>query len=222
MKGKYILIALLIVVVGVLTFLFIQNREDEVIDNHQTTEKEGDFESIEVLFDETQFEYANSVELLREINICTTAKQDSLGYYQTPCSPELFKFFPLKKGKDIHDGFILLIKANTGGIPVRRVLIFERENGALIKTNGFLGDLAGRRESKSNHDDLLVRFIEKYENSDYYHNCLFQWENGKYEFKSVELIQQPSQNYSGIVEADVKDSVSKEIYQMLLDKKQIF
>lgn len=181
-----------------------------------------DFEPIEILFDEDTFENAKMVELLKEINICSTEKQDELGVQVADCSPEFFKLFPLKENEPIENGFILLVKANTGGVGLRRLLIFERERGALVKTNGFIGNLIGQRKSKSQHNDLLIRFIDIIEGSDVYYNCLFQWEEGKYQFKSCESIHEPAGNFFGRVKADVKDSVSKEILEIIKSHDMIF
>lgn len=181
-----------------------------------------EFEGIEVLFDEDKFSNPEAVELLKEINICSDVQIDKKGELMTPCSPELFKFFPLKESGNIRDGFILLVKANTGGIPLRRVLIFERENGVLVKANGFIANLIGRKKREGSNDDLLLRFIDKIEGSDVYYHCIFRWENGQYVFKTVEVIQEPAGNFSGIVKENVKDSVSQEIFNILNDNQMIF
>lgn len=181
-----------------------------------------EFEGIETLFDETAFEYPESVELLREINICSDEQVDGEGNPVTPCSPELFKFFPLKEGTPLNDGFILLVKANTGGIALRRVLVFERENGALVKVNGFIGNLIGTKKKAGSNNDLLIRFIDKIEGSDVFYHCIFSWENGKYEFKTVEVIHEPAGDFYGRVKESVKDSVSQDIFKILMDNKMIF
>lgn len=181
-----------------------------------------DFEPIEVLFDEDTFENAKMVELLREINICSTEEQENLNVEVANCSPEFFKLFPLKANEPVENGFILLIKANTGGIGLRRLLIFERENGALVKTNGFIGNLIGKRKSDTEYEDLLIRFIDIIDGSDVYYNCLFSWEEGKYQFKSCESIHEPAGNFFGRVKADVKDSVSQEILEIIQSHDMIF
>lgn len=181
-----------------------------------------EFEGIEILFDEDKFSDPKAVELLKEINICSDVQTNEQGDLMTPCSSESFKLFPLKEGTSIQDGFILLVKANTGGIPLRRVLIFERENGTLIKVNGFIANLIGKKKKEGSNDDLLLRFIDKIEGSDVYYHCIFRWEDGKYVFKTVEVIQEPAGNFSGIVKESVKDSVSQEILKILNDNQMIF
>lgn len=181
-----------------------------------------EFEGVEVLFDDQGFQYPNAVDLLREINICSLEKQDSLGVPQTQCTPDNFKFFELKEGAGIQDGFILLVKANTGGIALRRILIFERENGSLVKLNGFVANLIGFRKSGTEHRDLLLRFNDKIEGSDVFYNCIFTWKDGKYAFKSVETIHEPAAQWVGRVREDVKDSTSKEILKIIEENQMIF
>ncbi|MBX2948962.1 MAG: hypothetical protein KF704_06760 [Crocinitomicaceae bacterium] len=193
-----------------------------------TTEKTGtiaakdEFEGIEVLFNEDQFSDPRAADLLKEINICSDVQTDDKGNLMTPCTPDNFKLFPLKEGTPLEDGFILLVKANTGGFALRRILVFEREGGALVKVNGFIANLIGKKKKQGSNDDLLLRFIDKIEGSDVYYHCIFSWENGKYVFKTVEVIQEPAGNFSGIVKENVKDSVSQEIYKIITDNQMLF
>ncbi len=207
---------------SIILFGIIACTEDADHEKVFKDEPTEDFNPIEILFDEDTFENAKMVELLKEINICSTEKQADLGVQVADCSPEFFKLFPLKENQAIENGFILLVKANTGGVGLRRLLIFERERGALVKTNGFIGNLIGERKSKSGYNDLLIRFIDIIEGSDVYYNCLFQWEDGKYQFKSCESIHEPAGNFFGRVKADVKDSVSKEILEIIKSHDMIF
>lgn len=199
------------------------DTEDEPAVKTETTAVKDEFEGIEILFnEEDQFSDPRVVELLKEINICSDVQADEKGNLMTPCTPDNFKLFPLKEGASLNDGFILLIKANTGGFALRRVLVFEREGGALVKVNGFIANLIGKKKKEGSNDDLLLRFIDKIEESDVYYHCIFSWENGKYVFKTVEVIQEPAGNFSGIVKENVKDSVSQEIYKIITDNQMIF
>lgn len=195
-------------------------EEEVVVTSKNPTEEE--FEGIEVLFDENDFSDAKAVDLLKEINICSDVQTDAQGNIVTPCSPELFKFFPLKEGASIQNGFVLLIKANTGGIPLRRVLVFERENGALVKVNGFIANLIGMKKRDNANDDLLLRFIDKIEGSDVYYHCIFSWENGRYVFKTIEVIHEPAGDFHRRVKESAKDSLSKEIFKILENNQMIF
>lgn len=198
------------------------SEETEDVSKIKTEADKEEFEGLEVLFDDSEFSDPRAVELLKEINICSDNQLDEHGKLVTPCSPENFKFFPLKEGTSISDGFVLLIKANTGGFSLRRILVFERENGALVKVNGFIANLIGMKKKDGTNDDLLLRFIDKIEDSDVYYHCVFSWKEGKYAFKSVEVIQEPAGNFSGIVKESVKDSVSQDIYKILIDNQMIF
>jgi hypothetical protein len=197
------------------------------VENDETTTvvKQGqsnEFQGVEELFNTKEFEDTSVVSLLKEINICSDAQVDKSGKLITPCTADNFKFFSLNDNKSLKDGFILLVKANVGGVPLRRVLVFERENGALIKVNGFIANVIGKRKSAGTNDDLLLRFIDKIEGSDVYYNCILKWENNQYVFKTVEVIEEPAGNFRGIVKENVKDSVSKEIHQTLVNNNMIF
>ncbi len=181
-----------------------------------------EFEPLEILFDDKSFSDPKSVELLREINICSTDKQKQLGVNIPDCSPEFFKLFPLKSGGKLDDGFLLLTKANVGGVALRRILIFKRENGALVKLNGFVANLIGRKKSKTGYDDLLVRFKDIEEGDEVFFNCIVKWNGAKYEFKTVELIHVPASQWSAPVKAEAKDSVSKEILKTITENEMIF
>lgn len=176
-------------------------------------EESEQFEPIEELFTETTFSDSLQPRLLQELGICsdTTA---------TPCSAENFKFFPLQKKGSLENGFILLIKAETGGFPLRRTLVFQRERGELVKINGFVANLIGRYPQASGYDDLLLRFRDKDGNQMIFYNCLFTWKEGKYEFKQVEVIQ--GEGWGGPVKSNLKDSVSQDVYQSILNNQMIF
>ena len=191
--------------------------EEEVLEN-ETVE----FETVSVLFKEKEFSDTTSYRLLKELNICSDIAVDETGELIAPCAASHFTFLPFSKGKEIKNGFILVVRADTGGFPLRRVLIFERENGLLVKVNGFIGNVIGTKPSTTGYDDLLMRFMEKIDGSNVFYNCIMKWEEGKYQFKSVEYIEEPAGNFKGRVLDKVKDSVSNEIYQSLIQNQMIF
>ena len=156
--------------------LFSCSEEEDSLETPKVTESKYDFEGIEILFDEDTFEYAKSAELLQEINICSTEKQEEMGLTVPDCSPEFFKLFPLKRGESVDQGFVLVTKANTGGIALRRIIVFQRERGALVKTNGFVGSLIGKRKTDNGYDDLLIRFKELVEGDEVFYNCIISWD----------------------------------------------
>jgi hypothetical protein len=212
-----------IIILFIFSLVFIGCKNDIDTSEKITTEKIEDklgFEDIEILFDETEFSDPVMKELLLELKICSE-DQNVVNTSEVPlCSAEKFKFLPLRKSTSLKNGFILLIKAETAGFPLRRILIFQRERGNLVKTNGFVANIIGRTKSKTEYDDLLLRFNDNEQGEDIFYNCLFSWEEGKYQFKQVEVIQ--GANWGGPVKAIYKDSISKEIYQTIVKNDMIF
>lgn len=202
--------------------LFSCSEEEDSLETPKAAESKYDFEGIEILFDEDTFEYAKSAELLQEINICSTEQQEEMGLTVPDCSPEFFKLFPLKRGESVDQGFVLVTKANTGGIALRRIIVFQRERGALVKTNGFVGSLIGKRKTDNGYDDLLIRFKELVEGDEVFYNCIISWDGDRYQFKTAEFIEVPASQWSARIKDDVKDSVSREILKTITDNNMIF
>lgn len=194
-------------------------KSDEDIQQSVKIEESEDFENIEELFDQTSFKDTTELNLLQEIQICSL-DENLLAKGAIPCNPMNFKFFPLIKGGELNNGFMLLVKAGTGGFPLRRLLIFQRERGKLVKVNGFVSNLIGRIPNQSGYDDLLLRFNDKDGTEDMFYNCLFTWNGSQYIYKQVEVIE--GRNWGGPVKAQFKDSISNEIYQNILNNKMIF
>lgn len=158
-------------------------------------------------------------ELLQELKICNPAAPNDTDEKNPACSPKFFRFFPLSKQIPLKDGFILLVKAGVGGHPLRRVLIFQREKGMLIKLNGFNGNLIEKRPSPTGYVDLVVRFPDNIDNNLVYYNCLFQWKNGKYEYRYCEVIDE---DVPRNVKREFIDSMGVEIKKILDRNNMIF
>lgn len=191
---------------------------DKVEDN---SPKVGDVMHVETLFDETSLtdiEY----KLLKELDICDTLEVE--GSDVAPCSAEKFKFIKFNDNAKLEDAFLLQIKALTvlknqeAKLPMRHLIVFEREKGALVKVNGFRGNLIATRESSSGVKDLIVRFYIPEDAA--FLNCLFEWSDKRYHFKSVEAIDGGGGN--GRVKEEFKDSISKIVYQSLMDNTMLF
>lgn len=179
------------------------------------------FKPMEILFDDKKFGSQEEKELLLELKICTEDPLLLKTSEMPPCSPENFKFLPLSKDISIKNGFLLLIKAETGGFPLRRLLVFQRERGELVKVNGFVANIIGRNPTASGYDDLLLRFYDKDDGGfKLFYNCLFTWEDGQYQFKEVDVIEGP--NWGGKVKKEHKVETSKDIYQRITENKMIF
>ena len=213
---------------GIFAILLITSCQDEpdVIDpienDNVISVNTGEIKHYEILFDETEFPEDLHQSLLNELNIC-----DSLGSTPTGCTPciaENFKLLEYKNDKTIKDAFLLQVKALTilkgqeGQLPMRHLIIFERENGVLVKVNGFRGKLIATRESDTGAKDLVVRFYVPEDKA--FLNCLFVWTGAKYRFQSVEAIDGAGGH--GAVKEEVKEEVSKEVYQSLIKNSLLF
>ncbi len=183
-------------------------------------EEDDNFQDIEILFDDKKFTSDEEKKLLLELKICSD-DSELLKNSETPaCTPENFKFLPLRSDLSLKNGFLLLIKAETGGFPLRRLLIFQRERGELTKINGYVANLIGRVKSPTGYDDLLLRFQDKDGEGKMWYNCLFQWEDGQYQYKQVERIEGP--NWGGPVLNKFKEETSKDVYEAIMNNKMIF
>jgi hypothetical protein len=170
-------------------------------------------------FNANQFSSATEASLLKELKICNVNASTETDEKNPACSPKFFRFFPLAKNIPLKNGFILLVKAGVGGHPLRRILIFQREKGILVKLNGFNGNLIEQRPSKSGYNDIVVRFPDNIDNSLIYYNCLFKWKNGKYDYKYCEVIDEGMPRN---VKAEFIDSMGVEIKKILDKNNMIF
>lgn len=171
---------------------------------------------IEALFDEnTVFEKDTMRGLLKELGMgmCNPDELDQENYKLPPCSPKFFKFFSYKDGSAIENAFVLLIKARVHDFPLRRVFVFQREKGNLVKVNGFVANLIGKRKSASGYEDLILRFADKDQN---HFNCLYVWRNKRYEYARVEEINDSP------IKAALQDSMNVEIHEVLKQYKMEF
>jgi len=208
-------ISLVIFICGLLVWKFSSKEtpNEIVVDN---TSKVLKVEQISTDFNLNKFSSNQEVALLKEIGICDSTQADDNNLDNPSCSPRFFRFFKLNKSKELKDGFILLVRAGVNKFPVRRLLIFERENDQLIKTNCFVGYIIERRVIKGNYDDIVVRFFERYENQKYFYNCLYTWKNGRYVYVNCEAINDSK------LKPEKADSVSIEVEKILNENKLVF
>lgn len=206
-----------------LSILLAACKSEPEEDVQETIEEQSDIIAIETLFDEQAFPDKDHRNLLLELNICDTVPSETSGCVE--CGPKNFKFFQHKANSPINNAFMLQIKAETVlkgqsfPLPERHLLIFERENGSLVKVNGFRGNLIAMRENPSGGArDLVVRFWVAEDEA--FLNCLFQWKDGKYQYTSVEAIH--GGGGSGPVKAEFKDSISKIVYESLTTNGLLF
>lgn len=176
--------------------------------------------NIETLFDKDQFDDPKKIELLEELHVCTTNNKVTGDYMNPNCSPRFFNLLPFIENVPLENAFLIQVKAKTNGFPLRRLLIFIREKGELVKVNGFVANLIGTKKSITKHDDLILRFNDKDQGQDVFYNCLFTWNGTSYKYKSVEVIEGPG--WGGAVKAELKDSISIEVEKDINKNKMIF
>ncbi|MBL1281584.1 MAG: hypothetical protein COA33_015010 [Fluviicola sp.] len=182
----------------------------------------GELTHYEILFDEKDFPSEEHLDLLKELDVCDTIINDTTNC--ATCTPDYFKILPFRTDKNIKDAFLLQIRALTvmkgqdAKLPMRHLIVFEREKGKLVKVNGFRGKLIATRISETGVDDLVIRFYIPDEAA--FFNCLFLWEGSKYRFKSVEAID--GNGGQGAVKASMKEELSKDVYQLLMENTLIF
>ncbi len=133
---------------------------------------------IEIIFQDQSNFKNEELELLKELKICNPSEKDLKNHFNPACHSSFFKFFKFNEKKTIKNSFLLLIKARVHDFPLRRILIFEREQGELVKVNGFVANLIGMDKSSSEHNDLILRFNEDLGGGEVaFFNCRFVWRN---------------------------------------------
>lgn len=208
----------------ILTIVFSCNT-NEVEDkdqqrNNTPVKDEKKIKNIETLFDNDVFDNPKKVELLKELKVCSDNNKGIDDYMNPACSPRFFNLFPFIQNVPIENAFLIQIKSKVNGFPLRRLLVFIRERGQLVKINGFVANLIGTQKSVSKHDDLLLRFNDKDQGQDVFYNCVFKWNGTSYKYSSVEVIEGPG--WGGPVKAEFKDSISKEVEKDIIENKMIF
>ncbi len=198
--------------------LFTGCKDDPESDHPEKNDTvQEDFE-----FDEKHFKDSLHLEILKELDICDLSLSDSSMY--APCTPEYFQIIPFDPDRSVKDAFILYVKAAIPLkgqpllLPVRHVIVFERENGALVRANGFRGEMVEMRDNGNKPKDLVVALYLTGDETLF--DCLFKYKDGKYSFESVEALDW-GEGLRNVKES-LKDSVSKEVYNDLMDKQLIF
>ncbi len=193
------------------------NEEEQ---NQKNVEiKESDIQEIETLFDKDEFDDLTKVELLKELKICSDKNTSNEDYMHPSCSPRFFELFAYSEKEPLKNAFVLLTKSKTYGFPLRRIAVFAREKGRLVKVNEFVANLIAMQKSNSGSKDLILRFNDKDQGEDVFYNCVFSWDGMKYKYKSVEVIE--GANWGGPVKAELKDSISKEVEKDILKNGMI-
>lgn len=205
-------------------FLFLASCDDEAddeitIEHRQSAEKEDVDNTISTNFNENAFKSKVESELLKELHLCDPKATSDDDPEHPSCSPNFFRFFKLNDQTPLKDGFKLLIKAGVNGFPLRRLLIFEREEDVLVKLNGFNGNLIEERKAASGYNDLVIRFPDNINENITYYNCLFRWKDGKYNYVNCEVIDE---DIPRRVREEFIDSMGVEIKKILDRNDMIF
>lgn len=165
-------------------------------------------ENIETLFTENVTFTDTMMNLLLEINICDPQQMDKKNLQVPACDPSLFRFFSFDRNASLQDAFLLLAKSGTHGYAIRRLFVFQREQGRLVQVNRFMANLIGKRPTDSGKDDLILRFSDGEGN---FFNCVYAWTDRKYQFKKVEQINDAN------VKPEFQDSMNVEISKFIID-----
>lgn len=193
-------------------------EDNPVVKNNSAVEPE--INNIETLFDKDAFDDPKKEALLKELKICSDKNKGPEDYMNPACSPRFFELMPIAENIPLENAFVLLVKSKVNGFPLRRMLIFVRDRDQLVKVNGFVANIIGTKKTPGKYYDLIIRFNDKDQGEDVFYNCTFGWDGTAYKYKSVEQIYGPG--WGGDVKAELKDSISKEVYKDIMDNKMIF
>jgi hypothetical protein len=170
----------------------------------------GDEKNIEILFDEVKFSDSKMLDLLYELKICDPQQKDLNNAIQPACDPKFFHILPFIENESIENAFILVIRSGVHDWPLRRALIYQREQGKLVLVNTFVAHLIGMRKSPTGHDDLVLQFFDEYENR---LQCLYRWKENRYQYVGVEKIE------GSEIKKELQDSMNIEIAKVIRDNK---
>lgn len=206
-----ILFALLVVLFFTVKYLNQQDKPKPV-------KKKETVKGIQIStdFNTNSFSGKNDAKLLKNLGLCDSTINWSEDLDKPSCTPNFFRVFPLKKGLDIAQGCMVLMKAGVNHFPVRRFVIYEKEGAQMIQANGFIGYPIEFRPQDQNYDDVVIRFFERYEGQKYFYNCLFTWKQNRYQYVRCEQINDAN------IKPEKQAQVSAEILKILNDKQLVF
>lgn len=207
-----ILLALLLIL-----YFFLDARFTTDTDPKKTKKVEK-VESIQVStdFNTNTFSSKEEAKTLKNLRFCDSTVQWSDDLNKPSCTPNFFRVFPLKKGLDLSQGCMVLMKAGVNHFPVRRFIVYEKEGEQMIQANGFIGYPIEFRPQAKTYDDVVIRFFERYEGQKFFYNCLFTWKQNRYQFVSCEQINDAN------IKPEKQKEVSAEILQILNEKQLVF
>ncbi len=206
-----IIFALLVVLFFTVNYLNQQDKPKQV-------KKKETIKGIQISsdFNTNSFSGKNEALVLKNLRLCDSTINWSEDLDKPSCTPNFFRVFPLKKGLDIAQGCMVLMKAGVNHFPVRRFVIYEKEGAQMIQANGFIGYPIEFRPQDQNYDDVVIRFFERYEGQKYFYNCLFTWKQNRYQYVRCEQINDAN------IKPEKQEQVSAEILKILNDKQLVF
>lgn len=167
-------------------------------------------QNVEILFDEDKFSDPKMMDLLYELKICSPVQKDLNNASKPACNPKFFHILPFIDNEPIENAFLLVIRAGVHDWPLRRVLVYQREQGKLVLVNTFVANLTGTKKSPSGHADLTLRFQDEYQNM---FDCIYKWKEDRYQYSSVSRINDAK------IKAPLQDSMNIEIAKVISDNK---
>ena len=167
-------------------------------------------------FNTNSFSSKKEANTLKNLGLCDSTINWSEDLNRPSCTPNFFRVFPLKKGLDLSQGCMVLLKAGVNHFPVRRFVVYEKEGAQMIQANGFIGYPIEFRPQAQNYDDVVIRFFERYEGQKYFYNCLFTWKQNRYQYVRCEQINDAN------IKPEKQEQVSIEILKILNDKQMVF
>ena len=202
----------------ILIFIFYYQKSDNKIDEPKKVLEKEKVEGIQVStdFHTNTFTSVQESIMLKKLQLCDTSMEWSEEENRPSCTPNFFRVFPLKKGLDLTQGCMVLMKAGVNHFPERRFLVYEKEGNQMVQANGFVGYPIEFRPKKNNYDDIVIRFFEPHPIERNLYNCLFTWKQNRYQFVRCEQINDLN------IKPEKQTQVSAEILQILNEKQLVF
>jgi hypothetical protein len=218
MRNKKLLWVIGILFALLVVLYFVNDSRYEIHEPQKKNEEIEKVEGIQVSTDFNTNTFASKAEpkVLKDLKLCDSTVQWSEDLLRPSCTPNYFRVFPLKKGLDIAQGCMVLLKAGVNGFPVRRFVVYEKEGAEMVQANGFIGYPIEFRPQAKTYDDVVIRFFERYEGQKYFYNCLFTWKQNRYQYVRCEQINDAN------IKPEKQAEVSAEILQILNEKQLVF
>lgn len=159
------------------------NVSSEEMNSSKTLKPKEYEEEMEIVFQDNQPNTSLDNKLLKAVNLCNPDQKDLKNYMVPACDAKFFELFPLISKETMEDNFLVLCRSGVHGFPMRRVLVFVKENGQYVTTNTFVADLVGMEKSKtSEYKDIILQFMDTDENR---FECRYKWREGRYAYDKV-------------------------------------